>query len=144
MKAIIFDLDGVIVFTDKYHYIAWKKLADKLGIYFDEKINDRLRGVSRMDSLEIILERHEGAAFTEGQKKALAEEKKVDLPLERARKLFAEWHTTKELSDDELDNVAGGCGDPITCPSCGSTNVGAGSLRHGKVKCYNCGRDFKL
>ena len=75
MKAIIFDLDGVIVFTDKYHYIAWKKLADKLGIYFDEKINDRLRGVSRMDSLEIILERHEGAAFTEGQKKALAEEK---------------------------------------------------------------------
>lgn len=75
MKAIIFDLDGVIVFTDKYHYIAWKKLADKLGIYFDEKINDRLRGVSRMDSLEIILERHEGAAFTEAQKKALAEEK---------------------------------------------------------------------
>lgn len=75
MKAIIFDLDGVIVFTDKYHYIAWKKLADKLGIYFDEKINDRLRGVSRMDSLEIILERHEGAAFTEEQKKALAEEK---------------------------------------------------------------------
>lgn len=57
MKAVIFDLDGVICFTDKYHYIAWKKLADKEGIYFDEEINNRLRGVSRMDSLDIILER---------------------------------------------------------------------------------------
>lgn len=56
-KAIIFDLDGVICFTDCYHYQAWKQLADRLGIYFDEKINDRLRGVSRMASLEIILER---------------------------------------------------------------------------------------
>ena len=56
MKAVIFDLDGVICFTDKYHYIAWKKLADKNGIYFDEDINNRLRGVSRMASLDIILE----------------------------------------------------------------------------------------
>lgn len=59
IKAIIFDLDGVIVSTDEFHYQAWKKLADKLGIYFDRKINDRLRGVSRMDSLEILLERSE-------------------------------------------------------------------------------------
>ena len=57
MKAFIFDLDGVIVSTDKYHYEAWKQIADEEGIYFDEKINDRLRGVSRMASLEIILER---------------------------------------------------------------------------------------
>lgn len=42
-KAVIFDLDGVICFTDKLHYQAWKALADRLGIYFDEKINDRLR-----------------------------------------------------------------------------------------------------
>ena len=56
-KAIIFDLDGVICFTDRFHYQAWKALADRLGIYFDEKINDRLRGVSRMSSLDIILER---------------------------------------------------------------------------------------
>ena len=55
--GVIFDLDGVICFTDKYHYQAWKAVADKLGIYFDETINNRLRGVSRMDSLEIILER---------------------------------------------------------------------------------------
>ena len=51
MKAFIFDLDGVLVSTDKYHYQAWKKMADDEGIYFDEKINDRLRGVSRMASL---------------------------------------------------------------------------------------------
>ena len=73
-KAIIFDLDGVICFTDKYHYQAWKALADRLGIYFDEKINDRLRGVSRMASLEIILERA-GRAYSEEEKEALATEK---------------------------------------------------------------------
>jgi beta-phosphoglucomutase len=54
--ACIFDLDGVIVDTAKYHFLAWKKLADKLGIKFTEKDNERLKGVSRMDSLEIILE----------------------------------------------------------------------------------------
>ena len=51
MKAFIFDLDGVIVFTDKFHYLAWKKMADEMGIYFDETINNRLRGVSRAESL---------------------------------------------------------------------------------------------
>lgn len=56
-KAIIFDLDGVVVSTDSCHYKAWKQLADEEGIYFDENINQRLRGVSRMESLEIILER---------------------------------------------------------------------------------------
>lgn len=56
-RAIIFDLDGVICHTDKYHYQAWKQIADELGIYFDETINNRLRGVSRMESFEIILER---------------------------------------------------------------------------------------
>ena len=75
IKGIIFDLDGVIVFTDQYHYQAWKKLADRLGAYFDEKINDRLRGVSRMESLNIVLERYEGPAFTEEEKLALATEK---------------------------------------------------------------------
>jgi len=57
IKGVIFDLDGVLVFTDKYHYQAWKKMADDEGIYFDEEINNRLRGVSRMDSLNIILEK---------------------------------------------------------------------------------------
>ena len=54
-KGIIFDLDGVICFTDKYHYEAWKIMADEENIYFDEQINNRLRGISRMESLEIIL-----------------------------------------------------------------------------------------
>lgn len=59
-KAVIFDLDGVICHTDQYHYMAWKQVADELGIYFDEEINNRLRGVSRMESFEIILERYDG------------------------------------------------------------------------------------
>ncbi len=56
-KAIIFDLDGVVVSTDECHFLAWKKLADEEGIYFDREINMRLRGVSRMQSLEILLEK---------------------------------------------------------------------------------------
>ena len=59
-NAVIFDLDGVICHTDKYHYQAWKAVADELGIYFDEEINNRLRGVSRMESFEIILEKYSG------------------------------------------------------------------------------------
>lgn len=73
-KAIIFDLDGVLVHTDRFHYLAWKSLADSLGIYFDETINNRCRGVSRMDSLEIVLERSDGQYTTE-QKMAFAEQK---------------------------------------------------------------------
>lgn len=74
-KGIIFDLDGVIVSTDKFHYQAWKKIADKMGIEFNEKINERLRGVSRMDSLEIILEKYKGAPLSVEKKKELAQEK---------------------------------------------------------------------
>jgi len=74
-KAIIFDLDGVICHTDRYHYMAWKELADKIGVYFDERINNRLRGISRMESLEIILERWGGAPLSEEEKIRLAEEK---------------------------------------------------------------------
>ena len=73
-EAVIFDLDGVICHTDKYHFQAWKALADKLGIYFDETINNRLRGVSRMESLEIILERYDGT-LTQEEKVRCAEEK---------------------------------------------------------------------
>lgn len=54
-KACIFDLDGVLVDTAKYHFIAWKKLADELNIPFTEADNEKLKGVSRMDSLDIIL-----------------------------------------------------------------------------------------
>lgn len=64
-RAVIFDLDGVICHTDKYHYQAWKQIADELGIYFDEEINNRLRGVSRMESFEIILEQYDGTMSQE-------------------------------------------------------------------------------
>lgn len=74
-KAFIFDLDGVIVFTDQFHYQAWKALADEKNIYFDEEINNRLRGVSRMESLEIILERYTGPKLSEEQKCDMAEKK---------------------------------------------------------------------
>ncbi|MFR4351269.1 MAG: beta-phosphoglucomutase [Roseburia sp.] len=74
-KGFIFDLDGVIVFTDRFHYQAWKQMADRIGIYFDETINNRLRGVSRMESLEIILERYEGKPLSAEEKEQLAEEK---------------------------------------------------------------------
>ncbi|PKK96274.1 MAG: beta-phosphoglucomutase, partial [Tenericutes bacterium HGW-Tenericutes-3] len=71
IEAVIFDLDGVIVSTDQYHYQAWKKMADLEGIYFDEKINHRLRGVSRFESLEIILERAD-KTYNEKEKHNLA------------------------------------------------------------------------
>lgn len=79
-KAIIFDLDGVICHTDNYHYQAWKAVADQLGIYFDERINHRLRGVSRMESLDIILEGYEGNM--EPEEKALYAEKKNNIYVE--------------------------------------------------------------
>lgn len=55
IKGLIFDLDGVIVDTAKYHYLAWKKLADELGLRFDNHDNELLKGVSRLRSFEIIL-----------------------------------------------------------------------------------------
>ena len=64
-EGIVFDLDGVICHTDKYHYKAWKEIADELNIYFDETINNRLRGVSRNESFEIILENYDGVLSTE-------------------------------------------------------------------------------
>jgi beta-phosphoglucomutase len=55
LRACIFDLDGVLVDTARYHYLAWKRLAAQLNIRFTEEDNEHLKGVSRMDSLEIIL-----------------------------------------------------------------------------------------
>lgn len=75
IQAVIFDLDGVIVSTDELHYRAWRSLADGLGIPFGREENERLRGVSRMESLEIVLEKWDGAPFTAGEKRAMAEAK---------------------------------------------------------------------
>lgn len=74
ISAVIFDLDGVLVTTDESHYAAWKQMADEEGIYFDREINQRLRGVSRMESLNIILERAQ-KTYSEEQKTALATRK---------------------------------------------------------------------
>ena len=74
IHAVIFDLDGVIVSTDDCHYRAWKMMADSQSIPFDREINERLRGVSRMESLEIILERS-NRTYTQNEKEALATQK---------------------------------------------------------------------
>ncbi|NJO90305.1 MAG: beta-phosphoglucomutase [Chloroflexia bacterium] len=77
IKALIFDLDGVVVDTAKYHYLAWKKLAEELGFFFSEKDNERLKGVSRIRSLEILLEVG-GIELDEKKKVDLATKKNDD------------------------------------------------------------------
>lgn len=74
VKACIFDLDGVIVDTARYHFIAWKALADELGFEFTEKDNERLKGVSRMKSLDILMEIG-GLDFSKEKKEELAQRK---------------------------------------------------------------------
>ena len=77
IQAALFDLDGVIVDTAKYHYLAWKQLADELGLPFDEHTNERLKGVSRMASLEIILESSD-KHYSQAEKEAMAERKNAN------------------------------------------------------------------
>lgn len=97
--AVIFDLDGVICFTDHYHFLAWKALADSLNIPFDERKNDRLRGVSRMASLDIVLEEYNGPELSEEEKVALAT-KKNDL-----YRTYLQSMTTNDLSDEVRDTL---------------------------------------
>ncbi|MBQ4075140.1 MAG: beta-phosphoglucomutase [Clostridia bacterium] len=92
-KGIIFDLDGVICSTDEYHYLAWQALASRLDIPFDRERNNLLRGVSRMESLEIILEKAE-RAYTQDEKLAFAQEKN-----ERYRELLKQM-SEKDLTDE--------------------------------------------
>ena len=97
-KGIIFDLDGVICSTDEYHYLAWKALADQLGIGFDRQINNRLRGVSRMESLEIVLEKSD-KAYTDAEKAQFAEIKNA-----LYRELLGQM-TEADLSDEVRDTL---------------------------------------
>ncbi len=99
--AVIFDLDGVICFTDEFHYMAWKAMADGIGVPFDREINNRLRGVSRMASLEIILENYSGE-MSDAEKEQLAYQKN-----ETYKELLKQMSTadlSKEVKDtlDEL------------------------------------------
>lgn len=74
IRAIVFDLDGVICSTDECHYEAWKVIADGEGIPFDKTVNDRLRGISRFDSLNILLEKAK-RVYSEKEKADLCEKK---------------------------------------------------------------------
>lgn len=76
LQAAIFDLDGVITDTAEYHYLAWKQLASSIEIDFDKALNEKLKGISRMESLELIL-KYGGKenAYTSDEKEALAAEK---------------------------------------------------------------------
>lgn len=73
-KGIIFDLDGVICSTDEYHFRAWQALAEHLGIAFSREDNARQRGVSRMESLEIVLEKS-NRQYSDEEKRTLADYK---------------------------------------------------------------------
>jgi beta-phosphoglucomutase len=76
IRACIFDLDGVIVDTAHYHFLAWKRLADELNINFTEKDNEKLKGVSRMRSMDILLELG-GRQMDKAEKEKLANKKNI-------------------------------------------------------------------
>lgn len=88
--GVIFDLDGVIVSTDEYHYQAWKQLSDSEGLVFNRKINEQLRGVSRAESLEIILS---------GSSKVYSPEKKENMA---TRKNEIYKGLLQELSSEDI------------------------------------------
>lgn len=76
LKAVIFDLDGVITDTAEYHYQAWKATATELGIPFTREFNENLKGVSRMDSLKLLLSQAETPVnYSEGELVQLADRK---------------------------------------------------------------------
>lgn len=96
--AVIFDLDGVICSTDEYHYLAWKAIADSIDVYFDRTINNRLRGVSRMESLDIILERSDDA-YSQAEKLELADQKN------ELYKQLLEKMSPDDLTDEVKDTL---------------------------------------
>lgn len=76
IRAVIFDLDGVITDSARYHFLAWKELADELGIPFDEAYNEKLKGVSRMESLELVLANGNACEkYTSAEKERMAKKK---------------------------------------------------------------------
>lgn len=97
-KGVIFDLDGVICSTDEYHYLAWKALADRLCIPFDLADNNRMRGIGRMESLEIVLEKSPVVYFLE-EKISFAAEKN-----EFYRRLLNEMGE-KDLADEVKETL---------------------------------------
>lgn len=105
IKAVIFDLDGVLVHTDCFHYIAWKKLADELEIPFDEERNRSLRGLSRIDSLREILK--------SSDKKYSKEQEKLFAKIKNATyKSLIKQMTPSDVDQDVLSalDVLNNCG----------------------------------
>jgi len=98
MRGILFDLDGVIVYTDRFHYLAWKRLAEEEGIPFDEEFNLRFRGVSRQDCVNILLERAT-RPYTDQEKEELAERKN------RYYRAFLEKMGPKDVSTDARETL---------------------------------------
>lgn len=96
--AVIFDLDGVICSTDEYHYLAWKELADSLALPFDRQYNNRLRGVSRIESLNLILALGE-RQYSDEEKQAMAQKKN-----DTYRRLL-ERMCPADVSDDVLSTL---------------------------------------
>lgn len=79
IDAVVFDLDGIITDTAHFHFLAWKQLAEEIGISIDEEFNERLKGISRMDSLELILqEGNRQQDFTSTEKEEMAERKNAN------------------------------------------------------------------
>lgn len=99
LNGIIFDLDGVLIHTDEFHYQAWKQLADRLRIPFDRQVNNRLRGVSRMASLEIILEAAD-KTFSNEEKLAMTEEKNA------AYRELLETMSPKDVSPEVVETLS--------------------------------------
>lgn len=96
--AVIFDLDGVICSTDEYHYLAWKELADSLALPFDRQYNNKLRGVSRLESLNLILALGE-RQYSDDEKQAMAQKKN-----DTYRRLL-EKMSPADVSDDVLSTL---------------------------------------
>lgn len=104
-KGFIFDLDGVIVDTAKYHYLAWKKMANELGFDFTEEENEQLKGVSRVKSLEILLDI--GKVSKSKEEQALLAAQKNELYLQLIENLDSSdlLPGTKEFILDAKDKV---------------------------------------
>lgn len=92
-KGVIFDLDGVICFTDELQFLAWKALADRLNIPFDRETNERMRGLSRLESVGILLEKSD-REYSDVEKEAFAAEKNA-IYADSLRKM-----SEKDVSDD--------------------------------------------
>ena len=148
MCGIIFDLDGVLCYTDHYHYLAWKAVADRLSLPFDEQVNNRLRGVSRMESLEIILSLG-SKTYSQEEKEQIAAEKNPQQPVLPVLLALKAVSLLVELEQDGLghvlrvrpvlqsvvsnpvEHVPVGAGHPLECLVCHGYSLPCGRLLKG-------------